>query len=260
VTSPAETARAGVLGAVVSGVRLPFAAMNAAGTASTASDVRTLARSRTGAIVMMPVTVRPFVHPSFRTLQNPGFDKILPLVGDLAAAEGRAPVVASIAGASIEEFAVLAKSLGDAGAAAIEADLVHPWVEATVAPFDGVEVLAALAERLATATSRPVWVKIPELPRIRYAALVTLLLDAGVRGVVVRNDFNNFERLVLEAPRPIDVIAFGGIASGYDVTRALAKGARAVQVDAPARTEGPSVFARLEREMRKAAGGQAPAA
>lgn len=252
MTSPAGTARAVAFEAVVSGIRLPFCAMNAAGTAPTAAEVRALARSRTGAIVLMPATTHPFVHPSFRSLKNPGFDKILPLVRDLVAAD-RAPVVASIAGASVEEFAVLAKAFGEAGAAAIEADLAHPWVETTLAPFDDPRVLADLAERLAGASARPVWVKLPERPRIAYAALVTVLLDAGVRAVVAHNDFHGFERLLLEAPRPIDVVVAGGISSGYDVSRALAKGARAVQVDAALRTEGPGVFGRLEREMRKAA-------
>ena len=48
------------------------------------------------------------------------------------------------------------------------------------------------------------------------------------------------------------MIAVGGIHSGYDVRRALAKGARAVQVRSALVEEGPGVFARLEREMRMA--------
>ena len=39
-----------------------------------------------------------------------------------------------------------------------------------------------------------------------------------------------------------------------DVRRALAKGARAVQVRSALVEEGPGVFARLEREMRMARG------
>jgi hypothetical protein len=113
-----------------------------------------------------------------------------------------------------------------------------------------------VAERLATATPRPIWVKLPERPPIPFAELVTVLLDAGVRGVVVRNDFHNFERLLLEAPRPIDVVAAGEIASGYDVARALAKGACAVQVDLPLQAEGPGVFARRDAEGRRAPHGR----
>ena len=44
------------------------------------------------AIVVMTATVRPFMHPGFRELHNPGFDKLLPLVRELAA-EGTRPVL-----------------------------------------------------------------------------------------------------------------------------------------------------------------------
>ena len=70
----------------------------------------------------------------------------------------------------------------------------------------------------------------------------------------MRNDFAGLEKFVLEAGAGFDVIAVGGIHSGYDVRRALAKGARAVQVRSALVEEGPGVFARLEREMRMARG------
>ena len=59
---------------------------------------------------------------------------------------------------------------------------------------------------------------------------------------------------MLEAGTAFDVVAIGGIHSGYDVRRALAKGAKAVQVRSALVEEGPGVFARLEREMRMARG------
>jgi dihydroorotate dehydrogenase len=74
-----------------------------------------------------------------------------------------------------------------------------------------------------------------------------------VRAVIAHNDFHGYEKLMLESPAPIDVIVGGGISSGYDVTRALQKGARAVQVGPEWRSEGIAMFARLEREMQKAA-------
>src|SRR5439155_513705 len=132
------------LGTTIAGIRFPFCAMNAAGAwSSTASELRALARSATGAIVLKTATWHPFVHPAYRSLHNPGHDKLLPLVGELAA-QAPCPVVASI--------------------------------------------------------------------------------------------------------------AVGGIQSGYDVARALSKGARAVQVGAALVAEGPGIFARLAHEMRVARG------
>jgi dihydroorotate dehydrogenase len=249
---PAATAHAARFAAVVTGVRLPFCVMNAAGAATTASELRALAHSATGAVVLPTTTVRPFLHPQFRALHNPGYDKLLPLVRELAA-DGSRPVVASVAGATAEELAFLAAHFAEAGAAVVEANLADDWVAATLAPFDDEAALAAVVRPLAAASPCPVWVTLPDRPHMHYARLVETLLDAGVRGVVARNEFTGFEKLQVEAPHPIDVVVEGGIETGYDVLRAIGKGARAVRVDAALRREGAGVFTRLEREMRKAA-------
>jgi dihydroorotate dehydrogenase len=250
VTDPAETARALGFATAVAGVRMPFCVMNAAGTAATADDVRRLRRSRTGAIVLMTATVHPFVHPGFRELHNPGFDKLLPLVRELAA-DAERPVVASVAGATVDEIGFLARAFADAGAAAIEATLADRWVESTLAPLDDPATLHALASRLA-ACGRPAWVKLPERVRMPYALLVGTLLDAGVRAVVAHHEFQGYEKLMVEAPAPIDVIVGGGITTGFEVLRAIHKGAKAVQLGPELRVEGYRMFARLEADMRKA--------
>jgi dihydroorotate dehydrogenase len=253
VTEPIETARALGYSTVVAGVRLPFCAMNASGAASTVDEIRALRRSRTGAIVLKSATVHPFVHPAFRSLHNPGFDKLLPLVRELAADRDR-PVVASLAATSLEEMGFLAKAFADAGATILEANLAERYVETTLAPLESIEMLRAVAERLAAA-GRPCWVKLPEQTPLPYGPLIGALLDAGVRAVVAHNDFHGYEKLMLEAPAPIDVVVVGGIASGFDVATAMRKGAKAVQVGSALRSDGPSVFARLERELRRAADG-----
>ena len=251
MSDPIQTARALGFSTVVAGLQLPFCVMNAAGTVTTVNDVRALRGSRTGAIVLMTATVHPFLHPSFRELQNPGFDKMLPLVRELAA-EGERPVVASIAGATPEEVGFLAKAFADAGASAIEATLADRWVESTLAPLDDPTTLHDVASRLA-ACGKPTWVKLPERVPMPYRGLVGTLLDAGVRGVVAHADFQGYEKLMLEAPAPIDVIVSGPVESGYDVLRALQKGARAAQLGSALRSEGVGVFARLERDMQRAA-------
>jgi dihydroorotate dehydrogenase len=87
-----------------------------------------------------------------------------------------------------------------------------------------------------------------------YRQLGGVLREAGVRVVVARNDFAGYERFKLEAGPGFDVIVVGGVQSGYDVSRALGKGAKAVQVGTALRDEGPGIFARLAREMRVARG------
>jgi dihydroorotate dehydrogenase len=252
VSEPIETARALGFRTVVTGVRFPFCAMNSSDCAGTADEIRALRRSRTGAIVLMSTTAHPFFHPGFRSLHNPGFDKLLPLVRELAADRER-PVVASIAGASPEELAFLAKAFADAGASILEANLAEPYVDSTLAAFEDPDLLHDVAARI-VAAGRPVWVKLPEQVPMAYGRLVAILLDAGVRGVVAHNDFHGYEKLLLEAPAQLDVVVAGGIESGFDVATAMRKGAKAVQVGAALRTEGPGIFARLEREMRRIGG------
>jgi dihydroorotate dehydrogenase len=241
------------LSATVAGVRLPFAAMNASGTAGTTDEVRRLLTSRTGAVVLKTATVHPFVHPEFRSLHNPGFDKLVPFVREIAAA-GEKPVIASVAGTTPEEFALLARAFAEAGAALVEANLADPFVAATLAPFETPGVVRDLLGKAVLACPVPLSVKLPERVAISYGRLADELNAAGVRVVVVRNEFTGLEKFLLEAGAGFEAIAIGGIRSGYDVTRALAKGAKAVQVGSPLALEGPGIFARLEREMRIARG------
>jgi dihydroorotate dehydrogenase (fumarate) len=236
----------------VGGVRLPFPAMNASGArSSSAGELRDLARSATGAIVLKTATVHPFLHPQYRSLHNPGFDKMVPLVRELVA-QARCPVIASVAGTAPDEYATLARAFAEAGASLVEANLADPWVAATLAPFDDRDALRAVLRMLVAASAVPVSVKLPERPALGWRALSGELLEAGIRVAVAKNDFAGFEKLLLESGRELEVIAVGGVESGYDVSRALAKGAKAVQVGSALVREGPALFARLEREMSSA--------
>ncbi len=203
--------------------------------------------------MLKTATLHPFVHPAYRSLQNPGYDKLLPLVRELAA-QAPCPVVASIAGTTADEYANLARAFGEAGAALLEANLADPWVAATLAPWEERDVLRDLLARLAASATVPVAVKLPERIGVPYRALAAALAEAGIRVVVARNDFAGLEKLRLEAGAGLELIAVGGIQSGYDVARALSKGASAVQVGSALVAEGPGVFARLAHEMRVARG------
>jgi dihydroorotate dehydrogenase len=225
--------------------------MNASGVwSSSAGELRDLARSASGAIVLKTATTHPFLHPQYRSLHNPGYDRLVPLVRELAA-EGTRPVIASVAGAAPEEYGTLARAFAEAGAALIEANLADPYVGATLAPFEDADALREVARRLG-ASPVPVSVKLPERVSLGYRTLGSVLVEAGIRVAVARNDFAGFEKLLLETDRQLEVVVVGGIESGYDVSRALAKGARAVQIGSALLREGPALFTRLEHELRTA--------
>jgi dihydroorotate dehydrogenase len=241
------------LSTTVAGVRLPFCVTNASGALPSTNDLRRLLASRTGALVLRTATVHPFVHPEFRSLQNPGFDKLAPLVRELVAA-GEKPVIASIAGSTPDEYAFLARAFAEVGASIVEVNLIDPWVASTLAPFEEPAVLSEVMRAVVVASSAPVCVKLPQRIPLPHAYLGQELRRAGVRAVVLRNDFDSFEKFQLQAGGGIDLVVAGNINSGYDVSRAIGKGAAAVQVRSALLNEGPGIFARLEREMRRARG------
>ncbi len=258
MTVPAARRGAPGLDAVAGGVALRFCVMNAAGSVASMGELRALARSRTGAVLLRPTTAHPFVHPEFRTLKNPGFDKLAPVVRELAAS-GAPPVVASVAGGTVEEFAYLAHAFADAGAAAIEAHLGEPWVDATLAPCEDADTLRSLIERMTAASAVPVWVRLPDRCRLSYGTIAAALVETGARAATLRNEFTHFEKFLLAAKGALDVIALGEVDSGWAVSRALGKGAKAVQVGPGLGPDGVGVFGRLEREMRIARGERAGA-
>src|SRR5262249_38248722 len=155
-------------------------------------------------------------------------------------------------GASPDEYATLSRAFAEAGAALIEANLADPYVLATVAPWENPTTLRAVLHRLGSAAPVPVSIKLPERIGFPYRVLAGGLGEGGIRVVVARNEFSGFEKFMLEAGPGFEVIVVGGVRSGYDVSRALAKGARAVQVGSALAGEGPGLFARLAREMRVA--------
>jgi dihydroorotate dehydrogenase len=236
------------LSTTVLGVRLPFPVMNAPGTYGSPRELAALLDSAAGAIALPTATVHPFVHPEFRSLHNPGYDKLVPLARELASGAGARPVVASVAGGTPEEYGHLTRAFAAAGAALVEANLADPWIATTLGPFEASEVLRSVCDVLAAAPV-PVLVRLAPGTHRYYAAIADVLRASGVRGVVVHNDFVDFEKFLLAAGREFEVVTTGGIESGLDVHRALLKGARAVQVDHALQHEGPRVFARLTQEL-----------
>ncbi len=236
------------LGAIIGGVTLPGRLMNASGTwSATVEELLALARSATSAIVLRTTTLHPFLHPAFRSLHNPGYDRYVPLLKELAVY--RKPLVASIAGAAVNEYVGLARAFGEGGASLIEVNLAEPYVIATLAPWDDPAALAGMLGSVRAAAGRPLMVKCPERVPMPFGELGRILADAGVDAVVLVNNFDVMEKCILAFPTGAPaVVALGGVASGYDLANTLRKGAVAAQLTTPLALEGPRVFARIARQ------------
>ena len=239
--------------ATIGGVTLSFCAMNASGTWSTTTkELVALAKSASGAVVLRPTTLHPFLHPQFRTLHNPGYDRYLPLVGEIKAF-GK-PLIASIAGATTEEYVTLARAFAESGADLIEVNVAEPYVAVTLDPWEDPAALAKMLSAVRSVAVRPIVLRCPERIPVPLADLRSALNDAGTDAVVLANTFDVMEKFFIEGTGRIPaVVALGGVKSGYDIANALRKGATAVQVTSTLAGEGPRVFARLRRELMQLA-------
>jgi dihydroorotate dehydrogenase len=246
------TAEAHEVATTLLGVPLASPLMNAPGTIESVRDVEAFVAARPGALCLRPVTVQPFVHPEFRSLRNPGHDRLLPLVRQLVAL-GSVPVVACIAGSTAEELGFLARVFGDAGAALVQLHLAEPWVAATLAPFQDLATFVHVCATVREHATTPLLCDVPSEARAHYADVGRALRETGVGGAVVRGDFTGLEKFVLEAGRDdLELVALGDVDSGWTARRVLDKGARAIQLDRPLRTEGPAAVRRITAELRTA--------
>ncbi|MFA4016507.1 MAG: hypothetical protein RUDDFDWM_001617 [Candidatus Fervidibacterota bacterium] len=232
-----------------------------------------------GAIVLKSITLNPRAgNPPPRLaevtcgmlnaigVQNEGvkvfLNDIVPKLGDIPC-----PVVASIAGETKNEYAMLAEALNECGQlAAIEVNISSPnmergGIEFGVDPQSAGEVIASIRERF----SRDVWVKLsPSAHNIAHVA--QNCVEAGADVLVVANTFPAMAIDVRSFPpkpmlgafvgglsgpaiKPIAVrkvyevvrflkrcgtkacvIASGGVWTAYDIIEFLSVGATAVQI------------------------------
>ena len=119
----------------IAGVSFPFCLMNAAGALSTSrEELLALGYSESGAVVTKSITPESFLDPGARCgIENPGhayYAALLPELRQLGK-----PVIASVAGLSLEEFVLTAQALAEAGADLVEINLNDPHVHTHLSPF-----------------------------------------------------------------------------------------------------------------------------
>ena len=247
---------------VLGGVSLSLCAMNAAGAgSSTPEDMRALAGSDAGAVVMKSTTVHPVTdrEPHLRSLMNPGYQAYLSLVGELRASG--TPVIASLAGFAVEEYTDMAVAYATAGADIIELNLADPFVVCNTAGHCDIEVVQAILSKVRNAQiTTPLAVKLPAFTeQEQLSAMVRLLRQMAIPIVVCVNapigaaaapTLVTHVQFVCEAGRgAFDVVAVGGVSNGQDILRALTQGAAAVQIGSAVQHEGPGLFTRLRTEV-----------
>ena len=164
------------------------------------------------------------------------------------------PVIASVAGLTIEEFVQVAQTLTQAGADLIEINLNDPHVHTHVHPFQSVERLDEVVSAFRRQISAPIAIKLPASVPLTLSDVARTLVRNDIPVVMCHNTSANGgpsqAQTVLEAAGgKLDVIGVGGVSTGAQALAILQQGVKAIQVGSAVVKEGVGVFARLKHEL-----------
>jgi len=238
----------------IAGIRFPFCLMNAAGALSTSrEELLALARSESGAVVTKSITPESFLDPGARCgLENLGHTYYVELLPELRGL-GK-PVVASVAGLTVEEFILAAQALAIAGADLIEVNLNDPHIHTHLSPFASAGQLHKIVSAIRRAVSAPLTVKLPSTVPLPLPEIASTLLDVGIPSAVCHNTAANggltqAQTVYRASNGRLDIIGVGAVSSGAEAVAVLRSGIKAIQIGSAVVKEGVGVFARLKREL-----------
>ena len=241
----------------IAGVPLPFCLMNAAGALSTSKEeLLALARSESGAVVTKSITTAPFEDPGARCgLENPGYASYIEWMPQiLKVLRAGKPVIASVAGFSVEEYVEVAQALAVAGASLIEINLNDPHVHTHLNPFRSAGFLSETVAAIRQAVSAPLAVKLPPTVPLPLTDVAAALLEAAIAAAICHNASSNgvpsqAQTILHASGGKLDVIGVGSVASTPEALAVLRSGIKAIQIGSAMVKEGVDVFARLKQEM-----------
>jgi dihydroorotate dehydrogenase len=248
------------------GVELASSVMNASGPRSAERDeILELAAAHGGAIVFKSCNRAGLEMPE--NLRNRGVEHFAAIARELTP-RGR-KVIASMVGATEEEFVDVARMLDRAGASIVELNLADDYVTSSVAPFASFERLKSLLGRVRGETGCVLAVKVPPRAPFDPRAIADLFKSMRIAIAVCANDLpkelsidiasgaiegpsrtlSQAHGFFKESENLLDVVAVGGVSSGRDAYIANLTGARAVQVGSALMKEGAGAIGRIDREL-----------
>jgi dihydroorotate dehydrogenase len=248
------------------GVELASSVMNASGPHSAErGEILELAAAHDGAIVFKSCNRAGLEQPE--NLKNRGVEHFAAIARELTP-RGR-KVIASMVGATEEEFVDVARMLDRAGASIVELNLADDYVTGSVAPFASFERLKSLLGRVRGETGCVLAVKVPPRAPFDARAIADLFKSMRIAIAVCANDLpkelsidiasgaiegpsrtlSQAHGFFKESENLLDVVAVGGVSSGRDAYIAHLTGARAVQVGSALIKEGAGAIGRIDREL-----------
>ena len=248
------------------GVELASSVMNASGPRSAErGEIFELCAAHGGAIVFKSCNRAGLELPE--NLKNRGVEHFAGIARELTPRGKR--IIASVVGATEEEFVDVARMLDSAGASIVELNLADDYVTGSVAPFASFERLKSLLGRVRGETGCVLAVKVPPRAPFEPRAIADLFKAMRIAIAVCANDLprelsidiasgaiqgpprtlSQAHAFFKESENLLDVVAVGGVGSGRDAYVAHLTGARAVQVGSALMKEGAGAIGRIDREL-----------
>ncbi len=266
----------------IAGISLAHPVFNAAGPWKTLTDIQRLATSKSAAVLVGSITLKPrlgntrayhrdngFSLNSFG-LPNKGlpfYKRELPKMARVAHEAGK-PFFVSIAGTTGTEFAILAHEAEKAGADMLELNVSCPNATGHLICFSPRDLRTVLSV-VGKTVRIPFSVKVsPFSDPHSLAECAKILERSAARAIVTSNTFPNasakhfygglsgaalkpialgqVRQLKKLLPKRISIIGVGGIQNKNDVKEFLNAGADAVQIATLLYEKGPAVFKKLQ--------------
>ncbi|MBN1586118.1 MAG: dihydroorotate dehydrogenase [Candidatus Omnitrophica bacterium] len=209
---------------------------------------------------------------------NPGVKKAVEEYSDLSGVGG--PVIGSLIGSNIEEFAQMAAAFDPLGFAALEIPVSCPHTPGfgKMARQDDPDTIREIVKAVCAHTSKPVFIKLPAAAN-NMVELALAAKEAGAYGLTAVNTVGPGMLINIETGRPylgfgiggisgpalkplaiaatyqlskevgLPIIGTGGVSTGADAIEMIMAGATAVGVGTAVLSGGPSAFAQIAGEM-----------
>ena len=255
-----------------------------------AETFETIVEGGAGAIVTKSIGVKPrkgYANPTVvqtncglinaMGLPNPGIAEFVKEIRE-AKAVLKVPLIVSVYGYSVEEYASVAGKAVAVGADAVELNVSCPHVKETGSEIgQNPQVLAEVVRKVKSTVKKPVIVKLsPNVTSIADVAEAAVKAGADaltavntVKAMAIDSETtlpiltNKFGGLSGPAVKPIalrcaydiydhvkvPIIGCGGITSWQDAAEFLLAGASAIQIGTAIATKGPSIFKNITRGL-----------
>lgn len=282
----------------IAGIELGSYICNASGPLdSTLDELRTIANSASSAIMMKSCTIEPrkgneeprYIRLPLGSIQsmglpNLGYQEYVKFTSQLK--KYSKPIIASVAGLSVEDYRIMVEAFQKSGADLIEVNLSCPNLEGKPQVGYDFQQTEKVLNAISNLGNKPLGLKLPPYHDfVHHQQMAELIKKYKISFITCINSIGNTLIIDPETETPIikpkegfgglcgdyikpvalanvrafykllkdgvSIFGVGGIKSGMDAFEFLLAGADAVQVATVFEKEGPPCFERIDQELKE---------